>query len=380
MSPRSFALIAAFVSLGATPIAPRVAHACGGFFQTEATQNLAIGAQRALNVWREETVDVHLQLVANTDGGDFAWVVPVPVQPELSLGDAAVFEALDGLSTPSVEIVRGTGGGGGGFCGSADAAGGGLVPNQNGVQHFGGGALGDYQWDLITGESATAVGAWLGDHGYVVPDAFADAAQPYLDGGMRFLAVKLTPEAQDGALDLQPLVVTMPRPGDSRLTFPLGFSRVSAIDVTPIVLYVLADKRYRVANAASVELATVAVELGHRFDQGDSVDYEDVVDGLTDAAGGRFVVTEFAADLADQPGLSGELTALFDADAHYLTRLFARVPRASLDDLVITFANEAGDVSNHAIADAGGAGRATSLAFAFVGLLFGVGLVRRRAG
>ena len=362
----------------ATAIAPRPAQACGGFFQTEPTQNLAIDAQRALFVWHERTVDVHLQLVASTDGGEFAWVVPVPVQPELSLGDAAVFEALDTLATPSIEIVRDAGGGGG-FCGSADKAGGGLGPDQNGVQHFGGGVLGDYQWDLIAGDSATAVGAWLGEHGYVLPEAFADAAQPYLDGGMRFLAVRLTPVAQDSALDLQPLVVTMPRPGDSRLVFPLGFSRVSAIDVTPVVLYVLADKRYRVANAASVELSTVAAELGRRFDEGGSVAYEDVIDGLTDAAGGRFVVTEFAGDLADQPGLSGELTALFDADAHYLTRLYARVPRARLEDLVVTFANEAGDVSNHAVADAGGPGKATSLAFAFVALLVGVGVVRRRA-
>ncbi|PKN55153.1 MAG: hypothetical protein CVU56_22765 [Deltaproteobacteria bacterium HGW-Deltaproteobacteria-14] len=361
----------------ATTIATRPAQACGGFFQTEPTQNLAIDAQRALFVWHEKTVDVHLQLVADTDGAEFAWVVPVPVQPELSLGDAAVFDALDALTTPSIQIVRDAGGGGG-FCGSADAAGG-LAPNQDGVQHFGGGVLGDYQWDLIAGDSATAVGAWLGDHGYVLPDAFAAAAQPYLDDGMRFLAVRLTPTARDGALDLQPLVVTMPRPGDSRLVFPLGFSKVSAIDVTPVVLYVLADKRYRVANAASVELRTVAAELGRRFDQGDSAAYEDVVDGLTDAGGGRFVVTEFAGDLAGQPTLSGELTALLDADTHYLTRLFARVPRASLEDLVITFANEAQDVSNHAIADAGGPGKGTSLAFAFAALLFGVGVVRRRA-
>jgi len=380
MSSRLLAIVPLVAGLTVASIPLDAAHACGGFFRTETTQNLAIDAQRALFVWHEKTVDVHLQLVAATDGGDFAWVVPVPVQPELSLGDEAIFESLDTLTTPSITFDRDSGGGGG-FCGSADAAGG-LAPNQSGVTHFGGGVLGDYQWDVITGVTTEAVGTWLGDHGYVLPEGFADAAQPYLDGGMRFLAVTLTPTAQDSALDLQPLVVTMERPGDSKLVFPLGFSRLSAVDVTPIVLYVLADKRYRVSNAANVELDTVASELGDRFDGGEELDYEAAVDDLTSDAGGRFVVTEFASDIGDIPSLSGELNALLaeDADAHYLTRLYARVPRASLDDMVITFANEAGDVNNHQTADAGGAGKETALAFAFISLLLATGVVRRRAG
>ncbi|TNF31050.1 MAG: DUF2330 domain-containing protein [Deltaproteobacteria bacterium] len=378
MSSRVLTLAALLTGLGLTGIAAPSAHACGGFFRSETAQNLAIDAQRALFVWRADTVDVHLQLVADTDGADFAWVVPVPAQPELSLGDAAVFTKLDGLTTPSITLERDSGGGGGGFCGSADQAGG-VAPNETAVTHFGGGILGDYQWDVLAGATAEAVGTWLGDNGYVLPEGFADAAQPYLDGGMRFLAVKLAPGSEDAALDLQPLVVTMPRPGDGKLVFPLGFSRLSAVDVTPVVLYVLADKRYRVANAAAVELSTVATAVGARFDQGDDFEYDATVDALTDAAGGRFVITEYARDIANRLPISPEVDALLDADVHYLTRLYARVPRASLDDLVITFANEADDVNNFQTADAGGAGKETALAFAFVSLLLATGVVRRRA-
>ena len=372
----SLALLTALAALAASP---GDARACGGFFRTVTSANLAIDAQRALLVWRADTVDVHLQLVASTDGTPFAWVLPVPPGPTLALGDRAVFDALDALTTPSVELYRDSGGGGGGgFCGASDASkGANLAPPETGVQHFGGGLLGNYQWDLIQSGDATAVATWLTDHGYLVPDNFAAAAAPYVT--MQFLAVRLAPSADDDALDLQPLVVTMPRPGDAKLMFPLGFSRLSAPDVTPVVLYTLADKRYRVQNAASAELATVATEIGRRYDAGLATDYDLAVDALTAPAGGRFVVTEYAHDLGLGAGLPTALADLLDADAHVLTRLYARVPRASLDDLVITFANEAAEVDNHAYADAAAHGGPTALAFGLVGLLLATGALRRRA-
>lgn len=357
--------VAALAAAGA----PAPASACGAFFPSVSATNAAIDAQRALFVWREKTVDMHLQLVADTDGGDFVWILPVPDQPTLALGDAAVFDALDAIATPTVEIARDSGGGGGGFCGS-DAAGGALGQPRGGVQHFGGGTLGDYTWDLIAGQEAEAVAAWLETNAYAVPEGFAAVAAAYTS--MRFLAVRLSPDRADDGLDLTPLIVTVERPATGRLVFPLGFSRVSAPETTPLVFYNLADKRHRVANAASVEVATVGAELRALVDESLDAGYDDAVDALTADAGGRLVVTEFAGavDVADLLGLAAD-------EAPYLTRLYARVRAEHLDDLVITFANHAGDVDNHVIAasDSDLGDGPTSFALAFFGLL-----VARRFG
>ena len=61
-----------------------------------------------------------------------------------------------------------------------------------------------------TGLSPEAIAGWLEDNGYAVPATFADAIAPYA-GSATFVAVKLTPGSED-VVDLDPLVVTVPRP------------------------------------------------------------------------------------------------------------------------------------------------------------------------
>lgn len=353
-------------------LAAPAARPCGAFIPDSVTSNVAVDAQRALLVLHERTVDMHLQLTADTDGSSFAWVLPVPGVPTLALGDPAVFDALDELTTPRITAPAASSSGGG-FCGSADDAGG-LRGDTGGVQHFGGGALGDYSWDIVGGTDAAAVAAWLTDHGYVLPDGFDTIVSAY--DGMNFLAVRLDPEARAEGLPLAPLVVTVERPGDSRLLFPLGVSRLSANAITPVIIYTLADQRYRVANAASAELGAVGGELRARLGAHESFDYEAAVDAMTARGGGRLVITEHAQehDPADVPAA---LAAVMGEDARYVTRLFARVPRAALEDLVITFAFEGGDVDSTLVVDAGGGG-AANLAWAFIGLLVGVFWVRPR--
>ncbi|MCA9518219.1 MAG: DUF2330 domain-containing protein [Myxococcales bacterium] len=369
------AALAFVTTLGLLAAAP-TARPCGVFVPDSETANVAIDAQRALLVLHERTVDMHLQLTADTDGSDFAWLLPVPDEPGLALGDQAVFDALDDLTTPRVTAPAKDSGGGGGFCGSTALDGGAANGTTGGVQHFGSGELGGYTWDLIGGTDAAAVTAWLTDHGYAVPSGFETVVSAYT--GARWLAVKLSPSALAVALPLEPLVVTVPRPGDSRLLFPLGVSKPSAKAVTPLVIYTLADQRYRVANAASAELDDVGDELRARLDDGESFEYEAAVDAMTERGGGLLVVTEHAGH-HDPASVPAALAAVMGSDAQYLTRLFARVPAASLQDLVITFAFEGGDVESTLIVDNGGPSGAMNLAWALVGLLVGVLWVRPRA-
>lgn len=323
------------------------ARPCGALFRSEVDQNLAIDAQRALVILRASTVEMHLQLHAATGGADFAWIIPVPGVPSLALGDQAIFDALDRMTTPEVEIVAESGGGGGGFCGSDALKGDGGL-HQDGVQHFGGGRLGDYAYDIIAGQTAEAIEGWLDMNGYTLPDDFATTVAPYVNRAS-FVAVKLAPGTTT-IVDPDPLVVTFPRPFDASLTYPLGMSRLSTIGSAPVVLWVFADKRYRVANFASAELRMVAEVMREQADRGDAVSYADAVTTLTSEAGGRLAITEYAQDLTHGTGVESAIQALVDGSAYYLTRLYMDVPRADIEDLVVTFAANAPDVAPFATA------------------------------
>jgi hypothetical protein len=115
-------------------------------------------------------------------------------------------------------------------------------------------------------------------------------------------------------------------------------SKISSGARTPLVLWVLADKRQRVANFGSVEVRRVAETMRDAF-----LEYEAAVVSLTDAAGGALVVTEYAKSLKGA-SLAPALAALVDDEAFYLTRLFASTPRDAIADLVITFAANAPEV------------------------------------
>lgn len=314
------------------------ARPCGALFASETSENLAIDAQRALLVVREDAFALHLQLATSTDGAPFSWIVPVPATagaPTIALGDDALFAALDDLTTPSVTIERGSSGGGG-FCGSADAAGDG-GRNFGGVTHFGGAELGPYTYDIVAATSSADLSTWLVANDYVVPAGFDAAITPYVAGNT-FVAVRLTAgPAQQGATT-DPLVITWPRPFGAGLGYAFGLSKLSAAEVMPLVLWVLADKRQRVANYGSVDVHAIADAM---LEDGGS--YDDAIARLTAEAGGRLVTTEFAKDLRPL-SVAPALAALTSDEAFYLTRFYASVPREAIEDLVITFANEAPDV------------------------------------
>lgn len=337
-------LLASLVGLTLT-LPPQVGRTCGMFVPAQVESNTAIDAQRALMIVRADSVELHLQPRATTDGTDFAWIIPVPPGPTVALGDAAIFSALDELTTPHVTVAASDSGGGGIGCGSADKAGAGNF-GSNGVQHFGGGTLGDYAYDIIGGQTVEAIEAWLDDNGYATPDGFAAAITPYVK--QAFVAVKLVPGVSSDT-DLQPLVVRFPRPLDGSLGYALGLSRLSTTDVAPVLLWVLADKRYRVANYASANLSTIVDVMKEQRARGEEADYQQAITQITTESAGRIAFTEFARDL-DAATAPSALAPLVDGEVHYLTRLYMEVPKAQIEDLVVTFAANAPDVDPNATA------------------------------
>lgn len=339
------------------------ARPCGAFFPTRAEQNLAIDAQRALMIVGEDRIDLHLQLAADSGDADFAWVVPVPKAPELALGDAAIFDALEAATRPTVTFTGGSDSGGG-FCGSAADAKGGLGRNDQGIDHFGGGTLGGYTYDIVGGGDGEALETWLTEKGYRVPDSFDEAIAPYLSASV-FVAVRLTARAETA--DLQPLVISYARPFGASLGYAFAIGRLSTPSSAPFVLWVLADKRYRIANYGAVEVDRVASTMRDR-----ALDYAGAVSALTNEAGGRLAIVEFARDISADSALVSALGDAVGDSTRYLTRLYGDIPKDAMEDLVLTFAVDAPDVDNEVEVSRGPGSTAIAMAFG----LFGLGLVR----
>lgn len=370
------------LTLAAVAAAPSAAWPCGAFFASSVSENPAFDAQRALIVMREDKTELHLQMAANEDLDDFVWVFPVPEVPaELALGSDAVFEALDNETTPRVEIESLDDGGGGGGCFGADAGG---APDRvrDSLVHFGGGTLGDYEYDYLSGQDTEEMVTWLEEEGYVVPEGTAAALEPYAAEFMVFIWVKLSRDAaaEPGSVSFDPLVVTLDRSPSPTMGYPLSLSALSAAQTNPVLLYVLANKRYRVSTYGSADLGFVAEKMAaNRDEDGDPAGYVETVDAMTASAGGRLFVTEYARDLSERELLSDPLLELIDGRAFYLTRLYARVPADSLVDATLTFADDAPEVSGRVEVIDGAATAASGATLMLLVLAF-LGVRRRRSG
>ncbi len=313
------------------------ARACGGLVTTASFGNPTIDAQRAIVVWREETVDIHVQLAASGIDAP-AWLIPVPSVPEVGLGDADAFTALEQLTKPTVLLQRSRGGGSGG-CMSDSGSDGGETLNLDGVTVFDSGVLGDIEYEVVKAHEVEDLTAWLAERDYPVTKALEVALSEYVEADMAFVAARLT--AEGDAAELPALTLTVPRPGSARLLYPLGLGRISAGDIVPVLIWVIADKRYRVASYASGDLALVANELRAMEDRGQTADYNVALDTLTKSAGGQLMITEYA----NETTLSGTLAGLGDTDDVYVTRLFGRVPADSLVDVELAFTKDAPPVA-----------------------------------
>jgi hypothetical protein len=353
--------------------------ACGLFFPTISASPTTMDAQRVLMVWKANTVDVHVSVRASTEKADFAWVLPVSDKPELALGSIETFTALETLTKPQIEIEpegSGSPDDGSGFCNSsmggvmagADfSSGKSAAPVQ--VES---GNIGDYEYDIVKADTVEEMITWLEEDGYAIPEGAEATLAPYVAASMSFVWVKLAERSDLPSLtDLQPIILTVPRSVNSKLSFPLALSASSASGTMGTQIYTLADKRYRVTNYASVDLQGVADRFWDlRFD---FPTYENVIDTLTAESGGRLVITEFARDLRCMDFLEESLTDLMSEDIYYLTRLSARTLPENLKDATVTYAHDAPEVPHFVVAkdpaDAQDAGLPVAVMLVLLGLL-----------
>ena len=309
-------------ALAAALLAPSAALACGAVFSpVESAAGAAFETQTVLVHRLADRIDLHVRMTVAPGAERFSWVLPAPAGAELRLGDDALFDTLDGLTRPFVdlEFVGSTGG-----CSPAgDAAGG--VPG--GVDVLETGRIGEYDYAIIGSADAAAAVGWLTDNGFAVPDGAESAMQPYADAGSNFIGVRLARPAADleGSTRLTPLVLSTADAGDGLPSYPLGLSALSVDRALPVLVYVLGPQRAAVRGVES----TTVVEVADRILDQRYLEYPEAVDVLQEEASGPLWVTDAVVLEPDDSAIAALGPA---ASRAVLTRLYARLPVEQIAD------------------------------------------------
>lgn len=236
-------LVSSAVLLGVWALGwPRAAFGDGGVFITEVaevTQESAASeglvssnGQRAAFVQWSPGADWELYVEPGTlRAAGAAWVLPLPVVPEVSAASAAFIDELDAATLPVItETVRyevETSGWGCGIEGdtteesgveTSEAA---AVPP---VTVWGAGRLGDAGYEILSALDPGSLEEWLATHGYVVPDGLGERARPYVEDGYVFVAVHLV--RADGAPEHLP-TFRFRLPGRETIEYPLRLTALS---------------------------------------------------------------------------------------------------------------------------------------------------------
>ncbi len=265
---------------------------------------------------------------------EFAWIVPVPSVPELSLSPSFGFSLLDRDTRPDISIDTvddcpvqewacqqanmpscNSGGCGGGGCsadsasnfantvdagaGAPDASGGGAVDVLDRQ------VVGSYETVVFSAGDASAAVTWLQDEGFIVNETMSPFMQPYADAGMLFLASRLVAGADTSSI--QPLRM---RYAADKPMIPLRLTAIAAQPEMTITTYIYGDTHF---VPEDFPLATINQEWLSSDSDG-RINYPMVLSRAIDEAGGKSFVAEYvgAAPFADFDQGTGCCTAGFD--------------------------------------------------------------------
>jgi len=273
---------------------PQVALACGGFFCDTAQPVDQAGEKIAFFIDQGE-VEVHVQIEFEGDAEEFAWVVPAPAEPVLSVGTDALFTQMDALYGTRFQLnfvdlgnCFGIQAGGGVFAEMAfaesDDSGNFAPEDENGVSVVGRAAVGPYDTVTLQADSAELLEQWLIDNGYDVPETMDQALAPYVANGAYFVALKLQSGRTTG--ELTPLAM---RYTGTTPSIPIQLTSIAAVDDMPITVSVFGDQRAVPSNYLHLDINEAAVDW-----LGGGTNYFDTIALAADEAGGHGFTTGFA--------------------------------------------------------------------------------------
>jgi len=319
--------------------------------------------QHVILVDRGETQEMVVRVVVRGAPETFAWVLPLPAAPSqppevFDNGDAVFQQLYQGTAPEWVEAEDFFSGFGCGDKGLAGTSG-----DSESVELLGRTFTGDLVVDTLEASSGTALQQWLKDNRFLVPGGLAELAQPYVDDGWVFLAMKLATGFEEQDARLQVLHLTWP---GEKPVFPLRLTRLNAqSSKTHVALFVFADTRTDL-DKMGVKFAGTYGSLGgpdlcYEFDIAcleDGSPEEAFVDSLSRPSGqDPFWVTRLEGDFTqgDMDDLHPEPT---ESKAYRETRTYSlATPRAPRGTLLATLAVLALAAAEFGLLKAASAGR-----------------------
>lgn len=293
-------------------LASPAAHACGGFFCNQAQPVVQNAERIAFGIDARGFTDAHVQIFYEGPADEFAWVVPVPSNPDVFISSDALFNTLAVQLAPTFQLITREEGKcrDGGinlkftqeYALAASDAGG--TTMENGIDVIQQGQVGPYDMVVIQADSEDELLDWLVDNGYDLPPGVEPLLAPYVAEDAHFLALKLQKDKDTG--DIAPIGFRYE--GDTPAV-PIQLTSVAAADDMRLEAYVFASHRVVPQSYLHVQINEAAINWWNG-----GQNYADVITQAANEAGGH----AFATDFAGSPDfLRGTLydADRFDADA-----------------------------------------------------------------
>ena len=279
---------------------PRAAHACGGFF-CQSTPVVQSGEQIVYSVEDDGTLTMTVLINYTGTAPEFAWILPVPETPTITLGAAALFDQLDAATRPSFGIrsyrTEGTcrrepdcefppaPDAGVWWAGPQDALAFAPDAGAGGPTIFSMGTLGPYETVVIGGASATEIHEWLDANGYDIPASAIPLLDHYVAGGQRFVALRLRNDAS--VSEIQPISLGF---GALPPCLPIRLTAIATAPDLPITAYFLARTRATPRNYSLIEAPFPRQLFTYE------ITYTSWVSNTADDMGGQAFIADYAGD------------------------------------------------------------------------------------
>jgi len=272
--------------------APSVADACGGTFcdgGPPVVMPVDQTGEDILFIRDGDHMEVHVRIEYTGAAERFAWVVPLPAIPAVSVGSEPLFVALQTATIPNWTTLQtfedpddDPSGGWSGFLGGDDSE-----PEQPQVVLEE--SVGAFEIVVLQGGTAASVLEFFDANDYAYDPQAAPIIQQYLDEGFLMTAVKLSAGASVEAI--HPLVFRFV--GDEPCV-PIRLTAVAAREDMGIRAYFLAHERWSPLNYKHVELNAAAYDWASTG----SLSYVELLSLAVDEAGGQAFATDYAGPSA----------------------------------------------------------------------------------
>jgi hypothetical protein len=256
------------LALGALVFWARPVAACGGgsvvsrvTVTTETDRPVVADSQRILISTRRNITDIVVQIGVPETTADYGVLIPVPAEPTIDSAPVAAsdFDQLDAVTAPTIVTTTTvteysstgsgpTGGGCGCFAGSSKGGAGDTPLREDDA----GSSMstrvtvgtptniGPVTAVKLSATDASALNAWLGDNGFVIPEERLELLARYVGPDRYFIAIKRNDAA---VTNLESSIGVHYRlPGDYR-RLSLGFARLGAAPSVAFTVFAAGEQR-----------------------------------------------------------------------------------------------------------------------------------------